>query len=216
MREKLDGLPFPELALSAVGMILVLVALGSGLSPVTQQNSVHLILFVVLCVLGAVATLFPRRCSPEIRVTDDLPPSRYTDVLGIRVIHGHHSDSRRFSNHELRLGEKRICAGCLGLLAGSFIAISIAVIQAIQNIPVPPPFGYLGLAFVTAGLAYSVVIPGSPPVLRMVLNAFLVTGYALVYLALTGVRGLGLLGISLSIFWMYTRIRLSSWSHDRL
>ena len=216
MREKLDGLPFPELALSAVGMILVLVALGRGLSPVTQQNSVHLILFVVLCILGAVATLFPRRCSPEIVVTDDLHPSRYTEVLGIRVIHGHHSDSRRFRNHEIRLGEKRICAGCLGLLAGSFIAIIIAVTQAIQNIPVPPPFGYLGLAFVAVGLVYSVVIPGSPPVLRTVLNFFLVTGYALVYIALTGVRGLGLLGISLSIFWMYTRIRLSSWSHDRL
>ncbi len=216
MRERFDGLPLPELVLSAVGMILVLVALGSGLSPVTQQNPAHLIVFVALCALGAVATLFPRRCSPEIRVSGDLPPSRYTDVLGIRVIHGHHSDSRNFSNHEIRLGEKRICAGCLGLLAGSFIAIIITVTQAIQSIPVPPQSGFLGLAFVAAGLAYSVLIPESPPVLRTALNAFLVAGFALVYLVLTSVRGLGLMGISLSIFWMYTRIRLSRWSHERL
>ena len=197
-------------------MILVFSALENGLSPVTQQNPAHLIIFVVLCVLGAVATLFPRRCSPEIRVTGDLHTSRYTDVFGVRVIHGHHSDCSGFSNHEIRLGEKRICAGCLGLLAGSFMAIIIAVALAIQSVPVPPQSGPLGLAFVAAGLAYSVMIPGIPPVLRTVLNALLVTGFALIYLVLTGVRGLGLMGISLSIFWMYTRIRLSRWSHERL
>jgi len=216
MRERSDRLPLPELVLSAVGMVLVLKALENGLSPVTQQDPVHLILFVALCVLGAVATLFPRRCSPEIRVSGDLPPSRYTDVLGVRVIHGHHSDCSGFSNHEIRLGEKRICAGCLGLLAGSLIAIIITVTQVIQNVPVLPQSGLLGLAFVAAGLAYSVLIPGSPPILRMALNAFLVTGFALVYLVLTNLRGLGLMGISLSIFWMYTRIRLSRWSHERL
>jgi hypothetical protein len=216
MRERFDGLPLPELVLSAVGMILVLFSHENGLSPVTQQNPAYLLVFVVLCALGAVATLFPRRCSPEIRVTGDLPPSRYTEVLGIRVIHGHHSDCSGFRNHEIRLGGKRICAGCLGLLAGSLIAIFITVTQAIQIIPIPPQSGPLGLAFVAAGLAYSVIIPRSPPVLRSVLNAFLVTGFALVYLVLTSVRGLGLIGISLSIFWMYTRIRLSRWSHDRL
>ena len=216
MRERFDGLPLPELVISAVGLILVFSAIANGLSPVTQQNPVHLFIFVSLCVLGAVATLFPRRCSPEIRVTGDLHPSRYTDVLGIRVIHGHHSDCSGFSNHEIRLGGKRICAGCLGLLAGSFNAIIITVTQATQRIPVPPQYGFMGLAFVAAGLAYCVMIPGSPPVLRTVLNAFLVTGFALVYLGLTSVRGLGLMGISLGIFWMYTRIRLSRWSHERL
>ena len=216
MRERFDGLPLPELVLSASGMSLVLVALENGLSPVMQKYPAHLLIFVSLCVLGAVATFFPRRCSPEIQVTGDLHASRYTDVLGIRVIHGHHSDCRDLSNHEILLGEKRICAGCLGLLAGSFFAVILTVTQAIQRIPVPLQFGYLGLAFIAAGIVYSVVIPGSPPVLRTVLNAFLVAGFALVYLVLTSVRDLGLMGISLSIFWMYTRIMLSRWSHERL
>jgi hypothetical protein len=216
MRERFESLPFPELVLSAVGMALVLIALENSLSPITQQNPIHLIIFVSLCVLGAVATLFPRRCSPEIRVTGDLHVSRYTDVLGLRIIHGHHSDCRDLSNHEVLLGEKRICAGCLGLLAGSFIAVFLTATQGIQRMPVPFQFGYLGLAFVAAGIVYSVVIPGSPPVLRTVLNAFFVTGFALEYLVLTSARDLGLMGISLSIFWMYTRIRLSRWSHERL
>ena len=216
MKERFDGLPLPELVLSAVGMILVFIALGNGLSSVAQQHPVHLIVFVSLCVLGAVATLFPRRCSPEIRVSGDLHASRYTDVLSIRVIHGHHSECRDLSNHEILLGEKRICAGCLGLLVGSFIAVILTATQAIQRIPIPMQFGYLGLAFVVAGIVYSMVIPGSPPVLRTVLNALLVTGFAIVYLVLTSVRNLGLMGISLSIFWMFTRIRLSRWSHKKL
>ena len=53
------------------------------------------------------------------------------------------------------------------------------------------------------------MIPGSSPVLRTVLNGLLVTGFALIYLVLTSLRGLSLIGISLSIFWMYTRIQLS-------
>jgi hypothetical protein len=216
MKERFGGLPLPELVLSAAGIILVLSALVNGTPQVLQQEPANLIIFVVLCILGAVATLFPRSCSPKIRESGDLSPSRYTEVLGIRIIHGHHSNSNGFVNHEIRVGEKRICAGCLGLLAGSFIATIITVVQAIQRIPVPPQYGYLGLALVAAGLAYSVILPGSPPVLRSALNALLVTGFALVYLVLTSVRGLGLMGISLSIFWMYTRIRLSRWSHERL
>jgi hypothetical protein len=216
MRERFSGLPFPELILSAIGIVLVLNALENDLSPGTQQNPIHLLMFVSLCAFGAVATLFPHRCSLETRVTGDLPPFRYTDVLGIRVIHGHHSDCRVFSNHEIRLDEKRICAGCLGLLTGSFMAIIITVTQAIQNIPVPPQSGLLGVTFVATGLAYSVMIPSSPPILRIVLNTFLVTGFALVYLVFSSVRGLGLMGISISLFWIYTRIRLSRWSHERL
>jgi hypothetical protein len=216
MRERFDGLPLPELVFSAVGMIFVFIALENGLSSVTQQNPVHLILFVSWCGLGAVATLFPRRCSPEIRVYGDLPVSRYTEILGIRIIHGHHSECSDLSNHELLLGEKRFCAGCLGLLGGSFIAVLFTVTPAILGVHVPLLFGYLGLTFVAAGIVYSAVVPGSPPGLRTVLNVFLVTGFALVYLVLTSVRDLGLMDISLNIFWMFTRIRLSRWSHERL
>ena len=216
MRDRFDGLPLAEIVLSGGGMVLVLATLRNEPSSVTPKNPAHFIIFISLCVLGAIATLFPRRCSPDLPTSSDLPPSRYTEFLGARIIHGHHSDCRGLSNHEIRLGEKRICAGCLGLLAGSILAILLATTQTIQSIPVPPQLGYLGLLFVAAGLAYSVLVPGSPPALRTSLNALLVTGFALAYFSLTSARGLGLMGISLGIFWMYTRIRLSRWSHERL
>jgi hypothetical protein len=216
MRDGFDGLPIAEIALSAGGMFLVLTTLMNEPTSVLPQKPIHLIIFITICLLGGVATLFPRRCSLDIPVSGDLQPARYTKFLGTRIIHGHHSDCIGFSNHEIRLSEKRICAGCLGLLTGSILAILITTTQIIQNILIPPQSGYLGLLFVAAGLAYSVLVPGSPPALRTSLNALLVTGFALVYLSLTSTRGLGLLGISFGLFWMFTRIRLSRWSHERL
>jgi hypothetical protein len=216
MRDRFDDLPIAEIVLSFGGMMLVLAILRNEPTSVTTQNPVHLILFITICVLGAVATVFPRKCSPDIPRSSDLQSARYTMFLGTRIIHGHHSDCIGFRNHEIHLGEKRICAGCLGLLAGSILAILITTTQAIQSIPVPPQSEYLGLIFVAAGLAYSVLVPGSSSALRVSLNALLVTGFALVYLSLTRARGLGLMGISLGIFWMFTRIRLSRWSHERL
>jgi hypothetical protein len=216
MRDRFDGLPLAEIVLSGGEMVLVLATLRNEPHSVTPQNPAHFIIFISLCVFGAVATLFPRRCSLDLPTSGDLHLSRYTEFLGVRIIHGHHSDCRGLNNHEIRLGEKRICAGCLGLLAGSILAILLAATQTIQSIPVPPLLGYLGLIFVAAGLTYSVLVPGIPPALRTSLNALLVTGFALVYLSLSSVSGLGFMGLSLSIFWMYTRIQLSRWSHERL
>ena len=183
---------------------------------VAQQKPAYFLVFLIICSLGAIATLFPHKCSPEVRSTQELHPSRFTEGLGIRVVHGHHSDCVGFMNHEIQFRKKSLCAGCLGLLAGSLIAIILTVIFFTERLSMPPQTGYLGLIFITAGLVYNLVIPESPPILRIILNAFLVIGFALVHLILTNIYDLGLMSISLSIFWMFSRMRLSRWSHNKI
>jgi len=215
MKDARNGTPLAETLLSAVGIILVFWALGGEPAQPVPQDSYQFAAFIAICALGAFATLFPRRCSPEIPRSRDLHPAGYTEFLGARINHGHHKDCEEFINHEILIGGKRVCAGCLGLLAGSILAVAITSHQFVQGYAVGPLSGYLGLAFVVSGLAYSILAPGSPSGFRTLLNALLVTGFALVYLSISSARGLGLLGISFSVFWMFTRIRISRWSHDR-
>lgn len=215
MKDARNGLPLAEILLSALGIILVFWALRGEPAQPSPQDPLQLAAFMTLCTLGAIATLFPRRCSPEIPRNLDLHPAMYTEFLGARIIHGHHRDCPELVNHEIFLSGKRVCAGCLGLLMGSVLAVAIAYLQFVRGFPVDPLSGYLGLVFVASGLVYSVLVPGSPPKVRTVLNALLVTGLVLVYLSLSA-SGLGFMGISLGIFWIFTRIRISRWSHDRL
>jgi hypothetical protein len=116
----------------------------------------------------------------------------------------------------MRIGEKSVCAGCLGLLMGSLIAIFITIIQETQRIPMYQQTGFVGIVFVIGGLLHPTFFQKSKPIFRIILNSFFVIGFALVYIALSTVRDLGLLGIGLCVFWMYTRILLSNWSHDRI
>jgi hypothetical protein len=208
--------PFPELLISVIGILLTISILNKDKPHFSQQNPTYLLIFITLCILGAIATIFPRVCSFELNKNSSLPASRFTHVLGVNIIHGHHMDCTGFTNHEIRIGEKSICAGCLGLLIGSLIAIFITIIQATQRIPMQNQIGFLGIVFVIGGLPYPIVFQKSKPILRITLNTFFVIGFALVYIALSTMSDLGLLGIGLCIYWMYTRIILSNWSHDKI
>jgi hypothetical protein len=116
----------------------------------------------------------------------------------------------------MQIGEKSVCAGCLGLSMGSLIAIIITITQATQRIPLNHQTGLLGIFLVIVGLFHPIFIQKSKPILRIILNTFFVIGFALVYISLSTVRDLGLFGIGLCVYWMYTRIILSNWSHDKI
>ncbi len=208
--------PYPEVIISVVGVLLAVIMLIMDIPRLSQQNPTYLLIFITLCILGVIATIFPRLCSFKLYKNSDLATSRFTLVLGVNVIHGHHVKCAGFANHEMRIGEKSVCAGCFGLLIGSLIAIFISIIQATQRIPLYHQAGFLGIVFVVGGLFHPIFFQKSKPILRIILNTFFVVGFALVYIALSTLRGLGLLSIGLCIYWMYTRIQLSNWSHDKI
>jgi len=209
----LKGLPLAELAVSASCIVFLIKIMEYELAPGTGLATWAL--FTVIALLGAVATVLPHRCTPTLRIPPDLPPTRATSILGITIVHGHHTDCGHFDDHELKLGEKRVCAGCLGLLIGAIATILIATAHFLYGAKIPKVAGYIGLALVALGLGHKVLQIRVPPSLSVLLNALLVTSYALILVTVNGEQGVNLMAITIAVYWTYTRIRLSTWSHDQ-
>ena len=210
-------LAWANLAISILGLLMAALMLSRpATTPTTSGNIAAWALFSTLCILGATATLFPRTCSHTTRPPEDLEPSRYTTIASVRLVHGHHPTCGSFSGHELELGEKTYCAACTGLLMGAIAAIAVATLGLVYRITLPPQIGYLGLALVLLGLIYNPLLNITTPILRTLINALFVPGFSLILVAADGhgYPGLDLLVIALSVYWMYTRIQLSSLNHD--
>ena len=208
-----------NLAISILGLLMVALMLSRPVTtPTLSGNLTAWALFSTLCILGATATLFPHTCSHTTRPPEDLEPSRYTTIAGIRLVHGHHPTCGSFKGHELELGEKTYCAACTGLLIGAIAALIVATLGLVYRMNPPPITGYLGLALVLLGLIYNPFLNITTPILRTLINALFVPGFSLILVAADGHGnpGLDLLVTALSVYWMYTRIQLSRLSHDEI
>ncbi len=216
---KKEGSSWISLAISLAGVLFIAAfLLRSGpTSPVSGGILVWAV-FSAMCVMGAVAALFPHYCSSSVSVPSDLDESKYTVLRGIRLVHGHHPECGKFGGHELVRKGKTFCAGCLGLLVGAIAALSTTTLYFIFNYHPPALSGYFGLGFVVIGLLYNILMRQGSPFVRTALNFLFVFGFALVLVAVDGVGDLGLVFfvIGLCAFWMFTRIQLSRWSHDKV
>jgi hypothetical protein len=217
--EREHKITWANLAISILGLLMVALMLSRPVTtPTPSGNLTAWALFSTLCILGATATLFPRTCSHTTRPPEDLEPSRYTTIAGIRLVHGHHPTCGSYSGHELEHGGKTYCAACTGLLMGAIAALAVATLGLVYRIIPPPITGYLGLAFVLLGLIYNPLLNITTPILRALINALFILGFSLILVAVDGHGNLGLslLMIALSVYWMYTRIQLSSLNHDEI
>lgn len=174
--------------------------------------------FASICVLGAVATLIPHRCHPSKSLPLSLDPKRFTRVMGFKLVHGHHPACGKFSDHELLIGGKTFCAGCVGLFVGALASLSVATMHFLHNYRLPIVSGYFGLGFVLLGLLAIPLTKKRTPLLRSGLNAILVLGFSLVLVTvdLFGDMGFDFFVIGMCTYWMYVRIQLSRWSHDEV
>ncbi len=189
------------------------------------------LIFGLICISGSIAVLSSKECSRilHFRKEKDVSDKRYkyqknlivpntSLILGLKIVHGHHPDCEKFSAHEFRIRNKTFCTGCTGLLFGALISLLGTLIYFSRNFLVPPfPIG-VGLLGVALGLLLP-LLNLQQNILRVFLNAFFVFG---IFLALIGIDSImqnlfiDILLISLSIFWLFTRISLSQWNHQRI
>ena len=139
-----------------------------------------------------------------------------------RRMKGHHPDCTAFEKHRVLIGERAVCAGCLGIMIGSILGI---VLMTVYIVVVHSSLKGSAQLLVSIGsvaivLTYlEVAYPKRNVTLHVTLSAFLIMGFLLVAVGMleaTGSPIVGLLGVLLGFLWTNTRISLSNWRHALL
>jgi len=193
-------------------------------------------IFGLICVLGILAVFSPKKCSKafhrgkgeaNLRKTDRPEQERAglqatSQILNLRIVHGHHPSCESFSSHEFRVGKRTFCVSCMGLLFGALITLAGTIAYFFSEwlfVTESSPLigvGALGVAF---GLLRFLLFNVRRRVLRFSLNTFFVLGTFLVLIGIdTLIQSLSidLFLVLLSVFWLSTRIRLSQWDHEKI
>jgi len=190
-------------------------------------------IYVPICILGAAAVFFPKKCSRMIRPkkwedapkmlydTSRLDENRTTSLFGFKLTHGHHPKCESFSDHELQVGKRTFCAGCTGLLIGaliSLVTVSAYFLSQVQIGKAAIPLVGFGFITVLVGLLTPVFIAGRG-VTRLATNALLILGMSSILVgADTLLRNIqiDLYLIALDVLWLMTRVSLSQLNHERI
>jgi len=226
--------------LTLVGVSLIGLILASMLifyTPATEDFPWRRLIisstYALICILGAAAVFFPKKCSRMIRSkkwetapkmlynTSQLDENKTTSLIGFKLTHGHHPKCESFSDHELQIGNKTFCAGCTGLLIGaliSLVTVSAYFLSQVQISKAAVPLVGFGFITVLVGLLTPVFIAGRG-VTRLATNALLILGMSSILVGadtlLHNVQ-IDLYLMALDVLWLMTRVSLSQLNHERI
>jgi hypothetical protein len=172
--------------------------------------------FGLICVLGVLAAFFPKQCTNVL----NFGKGQRQGLHGyFSRVGGHHPRCENFSPHVFRIDDRRFCVACTGLTVGGLLALVgtflyfFADWRVEQNCVLVVLAGLLG---VSLGLFQ---FRAKQHLLRFSLNVFFVLGS---FLVLVGIDGLtqsvftDLFLVALIVFWLFTRISISQWDHERI
>jgi len=217
---EITATPFLLISLSGL-CVLVLIALypPKVIDNFTMRKPLIGSILGLECLLGILAVFYPKRCS---RVLDANTENRLTFNQNSRLrIQGHHPDCKKYSTHIFKVGDRYFCAGCAGLFSGALATLAGTILYFFGNLPLASslPIFLLGCAGVALGLLQFHILDLKTSSMRLLLNASFVLG---TFLALIGLDAIAqnifadLFLISLSFFWLYTRISLSRQDHRNI
>lgn len=176
-------------------------------------------IFSSICVLGVLAVFSPHKCGKifNLRKTEG-NSVQFVSHETSTTLQGHHPTCGNYCAYTIQVNGKTVCAACNGLLVGGLLALVVS-------------FAYFFVGFSVAGYSSLMVLLGVLGVslglfqfrfrcfVRLSVNAVFVLG---AFLILAGVDGLvqslffDLFVVCLLVFWLFTRIRLSQWNHERI
>lgn len=177
------------------------------------------------CFLGILAAVYPKRCSRVFGARNEKLETRSNRLIDRNKtgasIRGHHPDCGKYATHFFQIGDKYFCAGCTGLVLGAVVTLVGTILYFFGDLSCESNhliflFGCVGISL---GLLQFHVFDFQMSFVRLLMNVFFVVG---TFLALMGIDGIAqsvfvdLFLISLSFFWIYTRIILSNWDHRKI
>jgi len=177
--------------------------------------------FGLVCILGILAVFYPN-CFRTFKLSKEERHEPKISHESSFAVHGHHPDCGKFSAHVFRIDDRIFCASCMGLFFGAVTSI-IGIVAYFFNgwhlgkgslfLTI---FGILGVVF---GLLQFPLLKNRRKFLRFFLNAFFVLGTFFILIgidALVRSVSVDLFLVVLSVFWLFTRISLSQWDHERI
>jgi hypothetical protein len=215
-----------QLLISFLGLFLI-AALALFPPTVTGDHSwrkpVIGSIFGSICVLGIIAVFLPNKC---LRILDIGKKNRTVDSDSAKLashgtsdaLQGHHPTCGKYDAHIFRIKNKIFCAACAGLLLGGLLALAAAAVYFFADWRVAEHSSLmvlLGIVGVNLGLFQFKF----KSLVRLAVNTVFVLGTLLI---LVGIDELvhslffDLFVVSLIVFWLFTRISLSHWDHERI
>ncbi|MFA5364094.1 MAG: hypothetical protein WC325_02805 [Candidatus Bathyarchaeia archaeon] len=208
-----------QLLVSFAGLLLV-VALS--LFPPTAnadfvwRKTVTGTIFCTLCILGVLAVFSPSQCRGIVKVKQK-PANMETDIDDTSpALEGHHPNCGKYTAHVFRINGKTFCAACIGLLVGGVLALVVGVFYFFGGWTVAS-YGSLLVMLGVVGVVVGLFQFKFGNITRFLANIVFVLGALFV---LIGVDVLveslvfDLFTVSLIVFWLLTRISLSTYDHQ--
>lgn len=177
--------------------------------------------FGAVCVLGIIGCLYPHSCSAilDFEKRDRNTPS--SSKSQGQAFQGHHPTCGRFSSHVLRIGKRRFCATCSGLMFGAIVALFGIGTCFLGNggmtgeLPLLVSVGAVGVAL---GLLHPTVLR-LKSFARFFASTIFVVGSFLVLVSIEdSARNtpIDLFFVALSVLWILTKVSLSKWEHQQI
>jgi len=180
-------------------------------------------IFGLICVFGILAVFSPTWCSRIFDFRKEEKPSRpylakFASHGASSTLQGHHPDCENFAAHVLRIGDETFCAACTGLLLGGLSALVGTFLYFFCNWRVEQSSSLMVWAGVF-GVGFGLFQFKFRSFVRLLLNIFFVLGTFFILIEVDKVVHsvtVDLFLVALTLFWLFTRISLSQWDHERI
>jgi hypothetical protein len=205
-------------------LLAVLIAFPSTVTgDLSWRKTVIGSIFSSICVLGILAVFSPNKCLRIFNIgkkkkTVGSDSAKLVSHGTSNVLQGHHPTCGKFTAHIFRIKGKIFCAACVGLLLGGLLALAGAFIYFFGDWRVAEHSSLMVLLGIV-GVSFGLFQFKFKNLIRLSVNTIFVLGTLSILIGIDElVHSLifDLFVVSLIIFWLFTRISLSQWDHERI
>jgi len=176
--------------------------------------------FCAICILGIFAALFPSSSSTIPNFEKRNSGDQINPAIHGTTLQAHHPSCENYSTHILRVGNRKFCATCSGLLVGASAVLVGTSLYFFGSLRIGAPFILVsvGALAVLFGLLQSALPKLSNGSTRFFASTIFVIGCFLMLVSLDEAAkntSIDLFFVALCILWIMTKITLSQWDHQQ-
>ncbi len=221
--QKNEIIYFYFILISLLGTIILLGLFFTQFPPQNSnmwQKSLIFSLFLLICILGIIAGIYPAKCLKVIKFKkmEDYESKNQDQEIKFE---GHHPICENFKYHTFNFKKKTYCAGCSGLVTGAVLSILLIMIYLIYGLN--KDYGFIifiiGIISALISLLLAPFLNLKKNLYKFLINVFFVLGASLSIIGINSINSnlsIQLYFIILVIVWIVTRILISQETHHKI